>query len=266
MFGTLKRWFSTQAPADDWTAVVGWARPRAFAFKRVKDESGFVVDGHFDGSRPWRLEWGAPQRSYIGGQELRLRMDLNLPNALQLLVLSRPLMETLEKDTFDQYTLGTQTAIDMSSPEEMRWLAMFPRISVPHRKSLRAMFAGVGSDTALATAWLSGPLADALLQASQTCLASQPPFVLMSLRGRMCLRMRLDAPDPVVLTQVLNLFELACQTAAQLRLAGSGLPPSVVSPAGAHHSRASEWSSTATSVWHSQLHAEAETLPAASGH
>ena len=27
-------------------------------------------------SKPWRLEWGPPQRKYIDGHELRIRMEL----------------------------------------------------------------------------------------------------------------------------------------------------------------------------------------------
>ena len=251
MLGTLKRWFSNPVPGLDWPAVAAWARPRAYGFKRVKDEAGFVVDGHADG-RPWRLEWGVPQRSYMTGSELRLRMDLGLSGALQMLVLSRALMETLEKATFEQYTQATQTAIDMSSPEEMRWLAMFPKLNLPGGKALRAKFGGVSSDSALAAAWLGGPLGDCLLRATQGFLAHEPPFVLMSLRGRMCLRMRLDSPDPAVLNQVLGLFEVACASVCQLSAgAGRGQPAHA-----AGQGRGAEWLSTATSVWHSQLHAE----------
>ena len=62
------------------------ARPRLQA--RRRDDDGFVIDGQLDGT-PWRIEWGPPQRTYIDGHELRLRMELGLPPDLQMLV-ARP--------------------------------------------------------------------------------------------------------------------------------------------------------------------------------
>src|SRR5882757_6175564 len=88
--------------------VADWAKRRGLGFKRVRGEAGFVVDGLLEG-KPWRIEWGPPQRDYIVGRELRLRMELELPSDAQMLLLSRPLMNALERKTFEEFTDNVQT-------------------------------------------------------------------------------------------------------------------------------------------------------------
>src|SRR5438093_8478212 len=87
MLDAIKRWISGGPPGPDWAGVSGWAQKQGYSFKRAKDDQGFVIDGAF-GTRPWRLEWGPPQRAYIPTTELRLRMELQLPSDLQMLVMS----------------------------------------------------------------------------------------------------------------------------------------------------------------------------------
>ena len=67
-------------------------------------------------------------------------MELKLPSDLQMMVLTRPLLELLERETFEHYTESTQTHIDISTPEEMRWLAMFPKVTLVLPKSIRGRF------------------------------------------------------------------------------------------------------------------------------
>ena len=127
MFDSVKRLLAGGDEGADWRAISAWESQRGARFKRSRDGAGFVVEGRFEAST-WRLEWGPPQRSYIAGHELRLRMELGLPQELNMLVLSRPLMEALERSAFEQYTAQMQTRIDDTTPEEMRWLAMFPKL------------------------------------------------------------------------------------------------------------------------------------------
>ena len=105
MLESFKRLFSPAASGPDWRDVADWARERGLAFKRAREDEGFVVEGELSG-RPVRIEWGPPQRAYIEGRELRIRMELKLPADLQMLLLSRPLMELLEKQTFERFTEG----------------------------------------------------------------------------------------------------------------------------------------------------------------
>jgi hypothetical protein len=48
-----------------------------WAFKRVHAGTGYVLEGRID-AHPSRLEWGPPQRNYVSGRELRLRIDAGL--------------------------------------------------------------------------------------------------------------------------------------------------------------------------------------------
>lgn len=219
MFESIKRWISAEPIDPQWEGVADWAKEHGHAFKRAKDSQGFIIDGVF-GESPWRLEWGPPQRAYITTQELRIRMELHLPADLQMLLLSRPLTEMLEGETFERYTQGTQTQIDVATPEEMRWLAMFSKSTQGLPRTVRSHFEAVASNPLTAVAWIDSTMAAQLELASQSWLIGTTPFVLITLRGRLYLRMQLDSPDPLVVAQAVALFDTAAQSA--LRVAGMG--------------------------------------------
>jgi hypothetical protein len=214
MLGALKRLFSTPAAHAEWGEVATWAQRRGHGFKRAREGEGFVIDGRLEGL-PWRLEWGPAQRPYIDGQELRLRMELDLPSDMQMLVLSRPLMDLLEKQTYERFTQGMQTQIDSATPEEMRWLVMFPKVDLSAQKALRAHFGVVASSPEAALAWIDGPLAGLLEDAAAGLLRDGVPFVLMTLRGRTYLRMRLAEPGTESLAAALAIFETAVTQAVR---------------------------------------------------
>jgi hypothetical protein len=218
MLESFKRLFGKQGIERDLTGVAEWAQRRGFGFKRVRGEDGFVLDGRLEG-RPWRLEWGPPQRSYIFGHELRLRMELDLPHDMQMLVLSRPLMDALERQTYELFTDSVQTQIGSTTPEEMRWLVMFPKLNLNPMKGLRGRFGGVASVPATGMAWIEGPLANQLEAHLPGLLNGDPAFVLMTLRSRAYLRMQLVSPTPEAVGDALSVFETAVTQA--LRLGGS---------------------------------------------
>ena len=226
MLESLKRLFSHPAPAADRPEVAEWARQRGLAYKRVREDEGFVIEGELNG-RPLRIEWGPPQRAYIEGRELRLRMELKLPSELQMLLLSRPLLELLEKQTFERFTEGTQTQIDTSSPEEMRWLVMFPKVDLSSFRVLRSHIGAVASTPAAGLSWISGPLGHQIERALGGLLRNDPPFVLMTLRGRTYLRTQLIDPDPVALGSALAIFEAAVARALEVAAqhGGDSSPP-----------------------------------------
>lgn len=247
MLESFRKLFNKPAPERDVTEVVEWARASGHGFKRVRGEDGFVIDGVFD-SMPWRLEWGPPQRDYIGGQELRLRMELSLPQEMQMLIVSRTLMETLERATYEQFTDSMQTQIGSSqTPEEMRWMVMFPKLDLAMLKTQRGRFGAVASVPAAGLAWLDGPLADALMRAPERLLRYDPPFVLMTLRSRAYLRMLMDMPDPAEIAAALALFQVAV---AQALAAASGFD----GPGG-------QWHSTSSTAWQSLHSEELSDLP-----
>ncbi len=226
MLDAFTRLMSRHGADPEWADVMQWAKERQLVFKRVREGGGgFVLDGGLD-SKPWRLEWGEPQRQYIQGHELRLRMELGLSPNLQMLLLSQPLAELLERATFESFTETTQTVIDSNTPEEMRWLVMFPKATWQAPKAVRQAFLVVGSTAAEATSWVEGALAQQLEVASQRVLKDQPAFVLMVLRGRVYLRLQLEEPTAAVLGQVVALFETAVlQAVRTASLVADGTAP-----------------------------------------
>ena len=242
MLDALKRWIAGGPDAPGWPARAEWARQRGAQFKRAHDDAGFVIEGQLDG-RDWRLEWGPPQRAYIEGHELRLRMELGLSQDLQMLLMSRPLLETLERQTFERYTEQMQTHIDLATPEEMRWLAMFPKVTLSLDKEVRRRFAAVASSPPAGAAWIAGPLAEQLAEVAQGPLPAETPLVLMTLRGRVYLRLQLAEPDVATVAAMVSLFEAAAAQAVRV--------------AGGPRERADSWPSTASTAWQTQLQPEA---------
>ena len=226
MLESFKRFFAGQAPAPEWADVADWAGKRGLHFKRVHEGEGFVIDGRLD-DRPWRMEWGPPQRAYIAGRELRIRMELKLPGDLQMLLLSKPLMDQLERQTYENFTEGLQTQIDTSSPEEMRWLVMFPKTSAQHLGRLKERYGAVCSIEAWMAQWLQSPLNDALAATSELA-APGDPVVLTIGRGRLMSRTAMPQPDARQLAQWFSVFEHALREARRLGIewrdqAGGGL-------------------------------------------
>jgi hypothetical protein len=231
------RSFFARAPVDaDGDAIAVWAKRRGCEWKREKDGDGFAIDGRLEAT-PWRLEWGRPQRPYIAGRELRLRMALGLPPDLQMMVMSSALREALEKAAFDNAVQSNQTRVGDEAAEETRWLVLFPRIAFAGSKILRGAFAGVSSLPHEGAAWLDGALAQALEGASASWLQARPPFLLMTLRGRIYLRLQLAVADAIDVAAAVELFETAARAALRVAQARADEPVS--------------WSQTAATAWQS---------------
>lgn len=237
MLDAFKRLFASRSAAHDWRTVSGWARSQHYTFKTVKESQGFAIEGCF-GQAPWRAEWGPPQRGYITSRELRLRMELSLPPDLQLMVISRTLQEVLEHQTFEDFTQGNQTYVGSAVPEEMRWLAMWPRAALSGHRELRQHFSALGVDAALAGSWVDGALGLQLLAARQALLQDSPAFIVMCNRGRLYLRMALPQPSSALLAEALAVFGVAAQQL--LTVVG-------------REQDAEDWPSTASSAWQSQM-------------
>ncbi len=241
MLDAIKRWLTTESPPTGWEEVAAWARKQGLSFKTTKSGDGFVMEGSFS-ERPWRLEWGPPQRSYITTHELRIRMELGLPASMQMMLMSRALMETLERETFERYTEGTQTQIDVSTPEEMRWLAMFPKAAPGFSRELRNLVGVVATDPQLGVQWAEGLLTQRLEGVGGALLREQAPLLMMTLRGRLYLRFELPDPQPAPVAAALSLFDAGAQAALHaLETQAEGHPG---------------WQSTASTAWQTQLDPE----------
>lgn len=215
MLDSIKRWLgAAAAETHGFSEQAAWAKSREGTLRGVREIDGFVIDGR-TGPTAWRLEWGPSQRSYITGQELRLRADVSAPRELQALVLNRDLMESMEKAVFEQYVEGVQTRIDTTTPPEMRWLVMFPKLSGAEMKSLREGFGALCNYKPWLQQWLSSPLSPALAALPP---AAEQPLVLMIARRRLSLRTALPAADVASLEAWLQLFECALKEAQRVAI------------------------------------------------
>ncbi len=180
-----------------------------------------------------RIEWGASQRAYIGGHELRMRCEMKLHSDLQLMVLCRTLMETLEKTVFEAYTDTLKTRVDTDTPEEMRWLVMFPKFTQISSKLVRHRFGALGVNKELTGDWIEGELSELLAQASQDLLPEGHPVVLMTMRGNVYLRTSMPVADLSKIQPLVRLLETACREAQRVnaRLSESGPWPTTTSVA-----------------------------------
>jgi len=230
----FKSFFANQGLGPGFADISAWAKRRGLGFKRERDGNGFVIDGKLENT-PWRLEWGPPQRAYIAGHELRIRMELGLPPDMQMLIVSKSLMELLEKQAFEQFTESNQTEMGDATPEETRWLVMFPKIPINSSKLLRSRYGGVSALPNEGPAWLHGPLEHALERAAGALLRLEPPFVLMTLRGRIYMRMQMTSADETDVAAALALFETAGTEAIRVGRARGDEPV--------------PWSQTLTTAW-----------------
>ena len=143
-------------------------------------------------------------------------MTCGLAADLQMMVLSRTLFDLLEHETFEDFTQSTQTYVGSSVPEEMRWLAMWPRASLTGQREVRRQFGALGVVPEVAGSWVEGPLGERLLAAQQGLLQAQPPFMLMCHRGRLYLRMELEQAGAADLAAAVSIFAVAAQQALRI--------------------------------------------------
>ncbi len=188
MFASIKRLIgSVPSRQDEGQALSAWAKSQGFAFKRVKDKTGggYVVET----DQGWRVEWGSSQRSYITGHELRFRCDTGLPGDVQMILVSKAVAQTLESDVFSRFTNAMQTQIDNTLPDEMRWLAMHPRVSLSASAMLAKRFALFCNAEAVMQSWLDAPTVQELESAAANWWTDGLLLVMTLNRGMLTLRM-----------------------------------------------------------------------------
>ncbi|WKB52933.1 hypothetical protein [Eleftheria terrae] len=241
MLNALKRWLGGAGPVVDLVSVEAWAQGRGWLLRRDRESLKLLMEGDFDGQR-WRLEYGPPQRGYIEGLELRMRIELHLPPTLNVLLMTRVLKDKLETAAFERFTKRVETHIDTASPEEMRWLAMYPKVALPSSPALKQHFGMVSNAPHAASGWLQGPLGDRLAVLAVTTLDGIS-FAMMTLRGRLYLRMRLPKLPLSLLEEVVELFRLAAERAKE-------------SMSQWEEDSDGSWMSTTSIAWHAESHIE----------
>lgn len=233
VFKQVKHWFIARANAARWKPISDWAESRRAQFSVSRDGQGFLIEQPKALPGGLRIEWGASQRAYIAGNELRMRCELRLHGDLQMMVLCRHLMEKLESTVFEAYTDTLKTRADTDTPEEMRWLVMFPKFGQISSKPVRQRFGAIGVTKELTGAWIQGELSAALDQTGDDVLPDSHPFVLMTMRGNVYLRTAMVEAQLPLIQALVKLLEVACREAQRVngRLSESGPWPTTTSVA-----------------------------------
>ena len=199
MLDALRRWLNLGGAPPGWAEFDPWADANQWTIKRTIAHDGWAMIDNPD-HPGWRIEWGPAQRSFMGSHEFRIRFEVAQNSEVQALLLDRPLLAHLDHEIYAQITDNVQTRLDEETPEEMRWLAMHPKLS-PNQMgvALRDRYGAIGNDTEWVSRWLAGPISDALkLRADELSLeaVTAEPFMLRLARGQVVLRQ--SAPRPTV--------------------------------------------------------------------
>lgn len=210
----FNRLLSAEAPAAPWHEVRRWAEGAGYRFAIGRGEEGFVIETQTTAA-PCRVEWAPSQRNYIIGQELRVRTDLGAVTDLQMLASTRELLGRFESDVFEQFTEGTETRIDDSTPEEMRWVVLYPQVPGNALGALRTRFGLLSNRPRASMLWLEEGLANALAQ-SAAWLPSAAPMALVVQRGRLVLRLALPEPRLSVVQGAIALGAAAAAAARRV--------------------------------------------------
>lgn len=208
MFDSIKRLMRkpTAASDADQKVLAGWAKETGHTLKTVSGNApGMVV--HTDAG--WRVEWGASQRPYFPKNELRFRCESGLSPDVQVLWLSKHLAQALESDVFQRFTDANQTRIDSSMPDEMRWLAMHPKVSLSLYPLLAKRFLLLSNAPQVAAQWMHGDVSTALETAAAGWWIDQACVVLTINRGILTIRMSGDGIERNQLDHVSRLFDVA---------------------------------------------------------
>ncbi len=214
MLETLRRLWKKAPKPVDLAPMKVWADSRGLALRQIRHSDGCLVEPM--GTHPlWRIEWGASQRSYIVGRELRIIGEVGTPKALMALLLTRPLMQAMEKLVFEQYVADVQTRLDIETPAEMRWLVLYTKLTGTELGRLRERYAAVCSVKQWITQWLAGALNEALAETLQATDADVP-MVLMIARGRLTLRTPMPQVDDKLMAMWLTVFEHAQREASRV--------------------------------------------------
>ena len=214
MLDAVRRWFSWGGSLPAWAEFSAWADAHHWTLKRTIAHDGWAMD-HNPRHAGWRIEWGPAQRSFMGSHEFRLRVELAESPDVQALVLDRPLLARLDRDLYQQFTDSVQTRFDDETPEEMRWLAMHAKLS-PNAMgvALRDRYGAIGDEPDWVSAWLQGPLSDALKRRADVMPVENvaaEPFVLRLARGQLVIRQSAQAPRATLLNACFEVAEAATQ-------------------------------------------------------
>ena len=193
--------------------VSQWASSRGFSYLGGQGIN-FTMRGKVVG-KSWKLECGPSSRDYIAGNELRARAELGIPQDIAMLLMNRPLKQSLEKRVYEMYTDTLQTRVGPDMPEELRWLSMFPEVgwgTAP--PELWERYSVLAEHREQAMNWITPSVTDLLLSWPEPGPDDHLPFVLMLLRGKAYLRMQHLPHNIEVLDHAALIFTATCESAS----------------------------------------------------
>jgi len=177
-------------PADD--PVTRWATGHFLRHRRRTahhfDVSGLLLE------RPFRAECAEASRPFIQGLEMRARWDLGLPPAGHVIVMSRGVRQSLEKQSNALYATAShpEQARQAPLPEEVRWLSLFRQgIWTGPPPQFWERYAVLSDSAELARRWLDQEAVDFLL-AGNSDASTSVPLLASLMRGRCYLRLQIN--------------------------------------------------------------------------
>jgi len=156
----------------------------------------------------------APRATSSWARTLRARAQLGIDEDLAVLVMSRPLKESLEKKAYQIYTDDLQTSVDPSLPQEMRWLAMFDEVAWEGlSEEFWDRFSVLSDRQETPMEWIDPALAAVMLDWPSPGPSAEVPFMILLLRGKAYLRMEYTPADLATLQHAALIFTTACESA-----------------------------------------------------
>lgn len=176
---------------SDRGAVARWATARYLQY-RGHEVLRFEVAGQLH-ERALRVECGPSTRSFITGLELRARLDLRLPPAGHVIVLSRSLLRTLEVQAESREDQRARApSHGREEPEELRWLRLFQDTTWKGPgDGFWQRYAVLSDAPELARRWIDDEAQDFLLTGDSEA-ARQVPVMLALMRGKCLLRLQVN--------------------------------------------------------------------------
>ena len=224
MLKSVQKWLFGRAVPDTWREVQTWCEQQGGHLRLTHDRDGFALTVN-PAVAAVRVEWGPSQRAYLGGPELRLRAESGVDPAVYAVLMPRTLMDRLESELFSDITDGTKTRLDETTPEEVRWLAMSPRLTGAQLGVLAERWGAAGNAPQGLADWLRQSVSGALLAADAAREPggdATPTLVWVAQRGRMTLRLQMPEPSVAGIAAAMALFEQGLAQAALLGAAPEG--------------------------------------------
>ena len=218
MFARLKKALSSAVIETDTTdGLSAWGVSRMLSRHRLAG-GATVIEGLLL-ERPFKAGCAPSSRSYITGVELMARAELGLREDVNIIVMHRALKRALDKvadGVFSEAVDGVRTTA-MPLPEEIAWLSMYRDVGWPGpTPDFWARYSVLTDSLEAAREWVDADAIEALC-ASPAALRPMTPFLMAVTRGKLYLRLQLEAPDDgAVSHHVLDTFEQVGGRALQL--------------------------------------------------